>query len=57
MKSEQLKQFRKSTGWSQKKLAKELGVIQQAISKWESGKRKIPLYIEKLIECLEERRV
>jgi len=51
MKPEQLKQFRKSREWSQKRLAEELGVIQQAVSKWESGKREIPKYIEKLV-CL-----
>lgn len=52
MKSEELKEFRKSRKWSQKRLAYELGVIQQAVSKWESGDREIPLYIKKLIECL-----
>jgi transcriptional regulator with XRE-family HTH domain len=54
MKPEQLKQFRKSRGWSQKRLADELGVIQQAISKWEAGKREIPKYIEKSIGYLEK---
>ncbi len=54
MKPEEIKKFRKSRGWTQKKLAEELGVIQQAVSKWESGKRPVPLYIEKLMKCLME---
>lgn len=54
MKPEEIKQFRKSKKWTQKECAEHLGVIQQAVSKWEAGKRDVPLYIEKLIECLKK---
>lgn len=56
MNAEQFKDFRKSKGWTQEECAEQLGVIQQAISKWESGERKVPSYIEKLIECLKKDR-
>lgn len=34
-----LKDIREERKWSQKKLAKEMGVSQQAISTWETGER------------------
>jgi DNA-binding transcriptional regulator YiaG len=37
---------------SQEWLADKLGVAQPRVSDWESGKRKIPEYIKKLLELL-----
>jgi len=55
MTSQELIEFRQSIKLkNQTELAKMLGVVQQRVSDWESGKRKIPLYIEKHIECLKK---
>lgn len=52
MNKDQFKEFKNLNKWTQEQMANALGVKQQRISDWENGKRKIPLYIEKLIECL-----
>jgi transcriptional regulator with XRE-family HTH domain len=49
--NERLKQQRELKGWSQAKLAEEVGTTQKIISRWESGISKPqPYYREKLIE-------
>src|SRR5438876_2313188 len=49
--NERLKQQRELKGWSQAKLAEEVGTTQKIISRWESGVSKPqPYYREKLIE-------
>jgi transcriptional regulator with XRE-family HTH domain len=40
---------------SQAELARELGVSRAAVSRWESGKRKIDSVLSLAIECLAER--
>jgi len=52
MTAQELIIFRKSLKCTQQQLAEKLGVKQQRISAWERGERKIPLYIEKHIECI-----
>ena len=39
---------------SQQKAAEALGVTQQAISNWETGRREVPLIVVKFMECLEK---
>ena len=34
---EKLQQLRKDRGWSQERLAEEIPISRQAVSKWESG--------------------
>ena len=49
--NERLKQQRELKGWSQAKLAEEVGTTQKIVSRWESGTSKPqPYYREKLIE-------
>ena len=43
---------RKKLFRSQQKAAEALGVTQQAISHWETGRRLVPLSVVKLLECL-----
>lgn len=47
-------EFRTRTGWSQNRLAAELGVSQGAVSRWETGVHTIPKPIERLIARLTE---
>ena len=44
---EMLKEHRKTNGLSQPTLAKETGILQQNISRWESGK-----HIPDILECI-----
>jgi transcriptional regulator with XRE-family HTH domain len=53
---DELKKFQEKMGWTQPRAAGEIGVAQSKISKWESGSRAIPLYIEKFIQCLKKNR-
>lgn len=57
MTKDKFKRFREQKKWTQQKMATELGVKQQRVSDWESGKRRIPLYIEKLIGYLTGKKV
>jgi transcriptional regulator with XRE-family HTH domain len=51
----QLKNLRKTKGWSQEKLARNLGVSLNTVQRWEMGKTKpSPLAIEKLRELFSE---
>ena len=52
---ERLRDLRRLTGWSQRKLAKELRVTPGAVSQWESGRRAIPGPVKRVIEIYEER--
>ena len=47
-----IKLIRKSYGLTQTKLANQLGIQQSMLAQYESGKRDLPLYIEKLIDAL-----
>ena len=46
--AEKLFELRKEKGWSQEKLAEQINVSRQSISKWESGQ--VLPEIEKIIE-------
>jgi transcriptional regulator with XRE-family HTH domain len=50
----ELKRYRKAQGLKQGKMASELGVQQSKLSEYESGKRPIPLYIEKSFRRLQK---
>jgi transcriptional regulator with XRE-family HTH domain len=53
--AKQLKTLRKTKGWSQEKLARNLGVSLNTVQRWEMGKTKpSPLAIEKLRELFSE---
>jgi len=53
--TKQLKNLRKTKGWSQEKLARNLGVSLNTVQRWEMGKTKpSPLAIEKLRELFSE---
>jgi len=53
--AKQLKNLRKTKGWSQEKLARNLGVSLNTVQRWEMGKTKpSPLAIEKLRELFSE---
>lgn len=47
-------ELRKKLGWSQRKLAEELGVTSAAVARWESGERNISGPVKKLMELLEK---
>lgn len=49
----ELQHRREKLGFTQIELAKRLGVTQGALSKWESGQRKIPKVVKLLIGCLD----
>ena len=46
---------RKKLFRSQQKAADALGVTQQAISMWETGRRDVPLIVQKFLTCLESK--
>jgi transcriptional regulator with XRE-family HTH domain len=50
--SNKIKVIRKLHNLTQVQLANKLGITQGALTKYESGKRDLPLYIEKLIDAL-----
>lgn len=48
-----IRQYREGLGWSQSRLAEEMGVPQQRITEWETGKREpLAQTIIKLAEAL-----
>lgn len=53
MKSDGLKQWRERLGLSQEQLAKALAVARNTVSRWESGSRAIPPYLELALKQLE----
>lgn len=48
-----LRALRQLLGWSQGRLAEELGVSQSAVSRWENDDRTIPGPVQRLLERLE----
>lgn len=53
MTPDELKQWRKTNGYSQGKLATALGVIPFTVSRWERGVRVIPSFLHLALRCLE----
>ncbi len=53
MTSNQLKEWRRKTGYSQGKLARVLGVDVMTISRWERDIRAIPPFLHITLECVE----
>lgn len=45
--------FRRRHNLTGADLAKMLGVNKSQISRWETGQRQIPLWMEKFLECLD----
>jgi len=54
MTGEELRAWRIKHDLSQAELAELLGVGQNTISRWEQGKRSVPLYLPLLLKYLEE---
>ena len=50
--AKKLKQFRDARGWSNAKLAEELGASVHAVFSWLYRKHQIPLGTAKLLDCL-----
>jgi transcriptional regulator with XRE-family HTH domain len=50
----ELKQLRALLGWTQDRLAKELGVSRNTVARWELGLYKVPKPVAKLIRILTE---
>lgn len=48
----QLKTIRAALGWSQTRLAEELGVKRNTVTRWEMGLNPIPPMAEKLLNTL-----
>lgn len=55
MKSGELKKLRASLGWSQSRLAEELGVQRNTVNRWEMGVNRIPPMAEKLLATIRQR--
>jgi DNA-binding XRE family transcriptional regulator len=49
----ELKQWRKTNGYTQTRLAKALDVYQVTIARWENDVRKIPSFLHLALRCLE----
>ena len=52
--SEGLRAWRKGRGWTQAKLARQLGCSLRAIQYYEAGERKIPLTIKRILDLLDQ---
>ena len=50
----QFTERRKKLFRSQQAAADALGITQQALSNWETGRREVPLIVIKFFECLEK---
>lgn len=48
----QLKSIRATLGWSQQRLAEELGVRRNTVTRWEMGLNPIPPMAERLLRML-----
>ena len=46
-----IKKIRQDSGLTQLEFSKELGISRASLSAFETGRNKIPLYIEKLLEA------
>lgn len=51
----ELKSIRAALGWSQQRLAEELGVQRNTVNRWEMGTRKISRMAEKMLAFLRKR--
>lgn len=49
-----LKSLRAALGWSQQRLADELGVARNTVARWEMGLNKIPPLAERLLQMLRD---
>lgn len=54
MTKEELKKWRERNGYSQAKLAKALGVAVMTVSRWETGLRSIPVFLNLALNWLEQ---
>jgi transcriptional regulator with XRE-family HTH domain len=52
MAAHELKQLRTLLGWSQARLAQELGVSRNTVNRWEMGLYAIPALVEKYLRLL-----
>lgn len=52
MKPSELKKLRAALGWSQQRLADELGVARNTVNRWEMGDRNISAMVQKLLGTL-----
>jgi transcriptional regulator with XRE-family HTH domain len=57
MKSDELKNWRKRNGYTQKKLSTALGVAVMTVSRWETGLREIPSFLHLALSHLESKGV
>lgn len=48
----QLKTLRAALGWSQTRLAEELGVQRNTVTRWEMGLNPVPLMAQRLLALL-----
>jgi transcriptional regulator with XRE-family HTH domain len=48
-----LRALRSGLGWSQRQMAREFRVTPAAVSQWESGHRKVPGPVRRLVELYE----
>jgi DNA-binding transcriptional regulator YiaG len=56
--ADDIKDFRQRLGWSQQKLASELGVALQSVSRWERGVAKpSPLALSHILTLMGRKRV
>jgi len=53
MTKDDLKKWRGRNGYSQAKLAKALGVAVMTVSRWETGSRSIPVFLNLALNWLE----
>lgn len=47
-----IKKLRAQLGWSQQRLADEIGVARNTVNRWEMGDRKISVMVQKLLGTL-----
>ena len=53
-----VRSIRKNNGWTQERLAQEMGVSFSTVSSWERGKRKpLPFFLKRLQELLEQAQI
>jgi transcriptional regulator with XRE-family HTH domain len=56
MTREDLKKWRRRNGYSQAKLAKVLGVAMMTVSRWETGLRSNPVFLNLALKWIEHER-
>lgn len=55
MKPSELVKWRKEKGYSQIRLARELGVSTITVYRWEKAMREIPSFLHLALECMEKK--